>query len=152
MSNEGNNTIEKFTSSGVGTLFAAGLNDPRGLALAFNTTGNLYAANYGNNTIEVFTSSGGVLSSNGTVFASTGLDDPTGLAIDNAGNLYVANEGNNTIEKFNSLGVGTVFASSGLSTPQCIAIQPVPEPATWAMLAMGSVALFGGLRLRRRSS
>jgi hypothetical protein len=41
------------------------------VALAFDSAGNLYAANFGNNTIEKFTS-GGV----GTVFASTGLNGP----------------------------------------------------------------------------
>lgn len=77
---------------------------------------NLFVSNFGNNTIEEFNSSGGVLSSNATVFASSGLDEPWGLACDSVGNLYVANGGNNTIEKFKSSGVGTVFAS-GLNGP-----------------------------------
>ena len=88
-----NNRIEKITSAGSGSVFAStGLNSPRGLA--FDSAGNLYAANAGNNTIEKFTP-GGV----GSVFASTGLNNNLGLAFDSAGNLYAANFNSNTIEK-----------------------------------------------------
>src|SRR2546423_772474 len=76
-----NNTIEKFTSGGVGSVFAsAGLDHPAGLA--FDGAGNLYAANLGNNTIEKFTPAGV-----GSVFANSGLNSPEGLAFDSAGNL-----------------------------------------------------------------
>ena len=83
-----------------------------GLGTATCRADILYVANAGNNTIEKFTS-GGV----GSVFASTGLNNPRGLAFDSAGNLYAANVGNNTIEKFTSGGVGSVFASTGLRQP-----------------------------------
>src|SRR5260370_24909500 len=82
-----------------------GLNSGEGLA--FDSVGNLYAANF--NTIEKFTP-GGV----GSVFASTGLNGPFGLAFYSAGNLYAANSGNNTIEKFTPVGFGSVFAYTGL--------------------------------------
>lgn len=82
------------------------------LGLTGAQAANLFVANSFNNTIEEFNSSGV-----GTLFANTGLDDPTFLAFDTAGNLYAANAGNNTIEKFNSAGVGTVFASTGLDGP-----------------------------------
>ena len=117
VSNAGNNTIEKFDSSGNGTVFASsGLDWPRGLA--FDSAGDLYVANQDNNTIEKFDSSG-----NGTVFASSGLDMPVGLAFDSAGNLYVASWHSDTIEKFDSSGNGTVFAtaSSGLAGPEGLA-------------------------------
>ena len=70
--------------------------------LAFDSAGNLYAANNTSNTIEMFTP-GGVPST----FATTGLSNPIGLAFDSAGNLYAANHGNNTIEKFTPGGVGS---------------------------------------------
>ncbi len=150
VANQGNSTIEEFNTNGVGTVFAA-MPSPTGLA--FDTNRNLYVANVGpgnvvtasSGTIEEFTLSGGVLSSNGTVFAS-GLDNPQSLAFDTNGNLYVSNYGNNTIEEFNTNGVGTVFAS-GLDEPTGLAIQPVPEPSTWALLAVGLIAV---LPLSRR--
>jgi sugar lactone lactonase YvrE len=56
-----------------------------------------------------------------SVFASSGLDDPSGLAFDAAGNLYVANADDGTVEKFTPNGVGTLFAS-GLNTPVGVAV------------------------------
>src|SRR4051812_8076913 len=92
VSNYSNSTIEKFTSGGVGSVFASsGLSGPGGLA--FDSAGNLFAANGTSNTIEKFTP-GGL----GSLFTSSGLNLPLGLAFDAAGNLYAANYGNNTIE------------------------------------------------------
>ena len=48
VANGTNNTIEQFTPGGVGSVFAnTGLSAPQGLA--FDSAGNLYAANVGNN-------------------------------------------------------------------------------------------------------
>src|SRR5256885_396341 len=74
VSNQGNNTIVKFDSGGVGSVFASGLSGPEALAFAFDGSGNLYAANAGNNTIVKLTP-GGVSS----IFANTGLNGPVGL-------------------------------------------------------------------------
>ena len=77
VSNTNNNTIARFTPGGAASVFAStGLSRPTGLA--FDASGNLYAAN-GDNTIERFTP-GGVAS----VFASTGLRGPTFLAFEPA--------------------------------------------------------------------
>ena len=85
VSNRSNYTIEKFTSGGVGSLFAnTGLLGPAGLA--FDSAGNLYAANQGNNTIEKFSSTGTDLG----VFANTGLSSPGFFGLtDDAGNRLV---------------------------------------------------------------
>ena len=61
-----------------------GLNLP--YALAFDSSGNLYVANYGSNTVSKFAP--------GSTTASTtltGLNEPNALAFDSSGNLYVAN-------------------------------------------------------------
>jgi sugar lactone lactonase YvrE len=106
VANYGNNTIQKFTPDGVGSLFANTGSGPQ--SLAFDQAGNLYVANYWGNTIEKFTPQGV-----GSVFASTGLSYPTGLTIDSAGNLYVANGGTLNIRKFTPQGVGSLFANTG---------------------------------------
>ena len=114
VANYNNNTVDKITPGGVGSLFAnTGMSGPHDLA--FDSAGNLYVANFAvglGTTIEKFTP-GGV----GSVFASTGLSGPVGLAFDGAGDLYAANWTTNTIEKFTPGGVGSLFANTGLSTP-----------------------------------
>ena len=77
---------------------------------------------------------------------------PEGLAFDSAGNLFAASINNNTIEKINSSGTVTVFVNSGLNSPHDMAVQPVPEPSTWALLAVGLGVVLGGMRLRRRQA
>jgi sugar lactone lactonase YvrE len=112
--NQSSGTIEKFDSSGNRSTFASDLNRPQGLA--FNSSGNLYAADSGYGTIEKFDSSGNI-----STFAS-GLDTPLGLAFDSSSNLYVAcfPSGVGTIEKFDSSGNRSTFAS-GLGGPQGLA-------------------------------
>jgi parallel beta-helix repeat protein len=111
VSNDGNNTIEKFDAAGddLGTFANSGLNNPIGLA--FDPSGNLYAANSGDSTIEKFSPTGVDLG----VFANTGLSAPTALVFDIAGNLYAANSNesaSNSVEKFSPTGTDLgVFAS-----------------------------------------
>jgi sugar lactone lactonase YvrE len=77
---------------------------------------NLFVADDDHNTVVEITPGGP-----SSVFASSGLDDPSGLAFDAAGNLYVANADNGTIVKFTPNGVGTLFASD-LNTPVGVAV------------------------------
>jgi DNA-binding beta-propeller fold protein YncE len=117
MSDFGAGKIEKYDLSTGADLgaFATGLNAATGLA--FDSAGNLYAANSGSSTIEKFTP-GGV----GSVFATTGLSYPFGLAFDSAGNLYAGNMGNGTIEKIAPDGTASLFASTtGSNRPQGLA-------------------------------
>ena len=111
-----NNNITRFDSSGNYSVFAdTDLNGPCGLA--FDNSGNLYAANQNNDTIVKFDPNGNV-----TVFATaaSGLVAPHYLAFDTNGNLYVSNIGTGTILKFDQEGNVTVFAS-GLDAPQNVA-------------------------------
>jgi hypothetical protein len=103
VSDSAGGTILQFNSSGNGSVFASGLDQPAGLAFANN--GDLYVADSGNGTILKFD-----LGGNGSVFAS-GLDNPTGLAFDGSGNLYVADSGAGTILQYDSSGNGSVLAS-----------------------------------------
>ena len=84
-----NNTIVRYDTTGNdGTVIAASaavfassnLNSPFGLA--FDASGNLYAANAFDNTISKFNSAGGYLGN-----IATNLNAPRGLAFDASGNL-----------------------------------------------------------------
>jgi len=111
-----NNTIEMFdsaTGADLGAFANTGLNCPYGLA--FDSAGNLYAANIFANTIEKFTPGGA-----GAVFAS-GLGWPCGLAFDRTGNLYAANYGDDTIAKLTPEGVGSLIAAPELFYPAGLA-------------------------------
>ena len=113
VSNSSGGTIMKFDSSGNGTVFPSGLNEPEGLA--FDTSGNLYVDGPYTSVIVKFNPNW-----NMSTFAS-GMNVPYGLTMDSSNNLYVSNFSNTahgigTIMKFDSSGNGTVFAS-GLNTP-----------------------------------
>jgi sugar lactone lactonase YvrE len=101
-------SIMKFTPEGVGSVFASGVG---AIGLAFDSGGNLYAANNGGGTIIKFTPDG-----SSSVLVS-GLSAPEGLAFDHAGNLFVAEIGNRTISKITPEGGRSLFASSGLVNP-----------------------------------
>jgi sugar lactone lactonase YvrE len=132
-------TIQKFTPAGVGSVFASTVAGPAGLA--FDAAGNLYAAISGGTSspfIEKFTPDGA-----GSVFATMGLSEPFGLAFDSSGNLYVANVGGTTIERFTPDGVGSTFVSD-FGGPVFLAIRSaVPEPSSFVLVFIGSVAVLG---------
>jgi len=107
--------IVTLTSSGVGSVFATSVGSTDLMGIAFDSAGNLYAANQGTNTIEKFTPEGV-----GSTFGDTGPSAPTGLAFDSAGNLYAATL-NNTIEKFTPGGVRTLFATTFINNPSALA-------------------------------
>ncbi len=103
-------TITEITPGGVGSTFASGFGNGVS-AMAFNSSGDLFAANQGNGTISEITP-GGVQST----FAS-GLTGPIGLAFNSAGSLFVGSSGG-TISEITPGGVQSTFASgfgSGIS-------------------------------------
>jgi hypothetical protein len=109
------NTIEKFSPDGIdlGVFASTGLN--LALGLAFDRSGNLYAANFGSNTVEKFAPNGSDLG----VFAN--VIRPTGLAFDAAGNLCVANN-SSSIMRFAPSGAQLFsFTSLNLNNAQGLA-------------------------------
>jgi outer membrane protein assembly factor BamB len=99
------------------------LNTPYGVA--FDSSGNLYVANYYGDTVSEFDSGGNLI----TGSFAPGLNLPTGLAFDGSGNLYVANTDNNTVSEFDSSGnLIRTISGPGLNFPLLIAISPAPAP------------------------
>ena len=99
----GPGSIYTFTSTGVQNSFASGLGQP--ISLAFDSSGNLFEAEFDTGQIRKFTP-GGIQ----TIFAS-GLNRPFGLAFDNSGNLFESDSGSGNIYKFTPGGIETTFAS-----------------------------------------
>ena len=116
-------TIFKFVPGISRSIFAT--NFVNGFDLAFDSAGNLYAADPGNQTIYKFTPNG-----TGTVFAGPGAfasgEGPTGLAFDSSGNLFVSTENNSGLEgtdailEFTPAGMESTFAT-GLTMPRGLA-------------------------------
>jgi sugar lactone lactonase YvrE len=98
--------IMKYDSSGNGTIFASGLNNPTGLA--FDSKGNLWASEQGssntnNGAIVKFDKNG-----NKSTFVSM-IHTPQGLAFDSSGTLFAAKFLLDRIDKYDSSGYNTVF-------------------------------------------
>lgn len=113
--------------------------------LFVNAAGDLFEADGPSGNIYEFTP-GGVQST----YASGFSGHAQGVTFDSAGNLFVTtwfDASGGSIYKVTPNGQMSTFAT-GLDFPEGLAFQPVPEPSVWAMLAMGSLALFG---LRRRA-
>ena len=116
-----NDSIEEFdsvTGTDLGPFVSAGLSGVTGLA--FDQSGNLYAANdpdglAGTGTISKISPAGVV-----STFA-TGLTTPRGLAVDLNGNIYVSSATLNTIKKVSPTGVMSAFVSAGLTSPRGLA-------------------------------
>lgn len=104
VANRGKNNILKFTSAGVGSVFATnGVTAPYGLA--FDKAGNLYVSNE-KFTILKFTPDGV-----GTVFVDQMVAGQEGLTFDSAGNLFLLTW-NSGIRKYTPAGVGSMFAAN----------------------------------------
>jgi len=92
-------------------------------ALAVDSHGNVYIADYGNNRIRRVDPSGTIITFAGTAAAGFGgdggqatqarLDRPDALATDPAGNLYIADIGNNRIRRVDAGGTITTVAGTG---------------------------------------
>jgi hypothetical protein len=131
----GNNTIRKVTPAGLvstlasfagtvgnigsadGTANLARFNRP--VAVAVDSTGNVYVADLNNQTIRKITAEGVVSTLAGTARSSGSTDGtgsaarfnlPSGVAVDSTGNIYVADQNNQSIRKITSGGVVSTLA------------------------------------------
>jgi sugar lactone lactonase YvrE len=104
--------MHKFTPSGVGSVFASGLNPT---ALAIDRSNNVYVTDIESMSIYEFTPNGAE-----STFVS-GLHYPIGLAFDSEGDLFEADADSGNIYEFlNSGGVlssNYIIFASGLSSP-----------------------------------
>ncbi|HEX8111442.1 MAG TPA: NHL repeat-containing protein [Kofleriaceae bacterium] len=128
-------TIRKVTAAGIVTTTLAGAASAFGSAdstgdaarffspagVAFDSSGNVYVADFGNQTIRKITAAGVVTTLAGTAGMRGSTDgigaaalffDPVGVAVDRAGNVYVADNGNHTIRKITAAGVVTTLAGT----------------------------------------
>ena len=143
-------TVMKFDPSGHGSVFASGLSIPSGLAVDRND--NLYVATADNfNSMLRYDPAG-----HESVFASNiqgngGQVVLWGLAFNNIGYLdaIVGNMYNGTVEKFDSS--GALLGGANMSWGLFIAVEPIPEPSTWAILALGAGAFLGSRWLHHRA-
>jgi len=135
LASRGDGEILKFDTSGNLSVFA---NVPA-KGLAFDSSGSLYASV--GSTVLKFDSSG-----NGSLFAA-GLQGISSLAFDSSGALYGA--AGPTIVKIDPSGHNSIFASGSGFFVVGIAVQPVPEPSTISMLAIGMGAILVFHRLKR---
>jgi uncharacterized protein (TIGR03437 family) len=105
-----------FSGDGLSAT-SASLNGPE--AVALDSSGNLYIADFYNNrirkvsggTITTVAGGGGALGE-GVPAMSASLNGPSGVAVDSAGNLYIADELNNRIREVSG-GIITTIAGNG---------------------------------------
>jgi uncharacterized repeat protein (TIGR03803 family) len=129
--------IRKVTSAGIistvagngtagfkgdgGKATSAELNFPG--AVAFDSTGNLYIADYGNNRIRKVTTAGiiSTVAGNGTAgykgnngkAVDAELNAPQGVAVDATNHILIADLNNNVIRKVNPAGIISTVAGTG---------------------------------------
>jgi len=155
--------VGKYTSSGTsGTILNASflstggaIDTWRPFNVARDSAGNFYVTGDapfdGLSMVSKFAPDGTPI--NASLISYSGLNEAYGLAIDSEDNIFVGSYGGSTIRKYRPDG-STVNASfiTGLSGVTSIAIQPVPEPSTYAMafagLACGGYSVF---RRRKRA-
>ena len=102
---------------------SAQLNTPH--AVAVDTAGNLFIADYGNNCIRKVTPNGVIstvagngslgYSGDGGPATSAQLFDPDGVVVDAAGNIFIADKGNSCVRKVTPDGLINTVAGNGTS-------------------------------------
>lgn len=129
--------------------------------LAFDTQGDLFAADGSNNGVVFeYKSTAGVLSNVGTDIGRA-FGDPRQIALDSSGDLYYAGAESNVV-KYTTTGgaLNQVYDISNLFSNEALAISPAinqtaatPEPGTFSLFTgVGVAGIAFAFRLRRRRS
>ncbi len=106
-----------------GPAMEAQMDTPR--ALAFDTEGNLYVAEYGNHVVRRVTPSGKIetvagtgeagFSGDGGKAVAANLNCPLGVAVDLSGNLFIADSENHRVRMVSSDGIIRTVAGDGMA-------------------------------------
>jgi uncharacterized protein (TIGR03437 family) len=137
VADESNSRVRRISAAGTittvagnGTQGYAGFTGPatsawfsNPIAVAMDSTNNLYIADYGNNVVRKVTAAGNITtvagngtrgySGDGNAAVSALLSLPYGIAVDGSGSLYIADNGNNAVRKVSPAGVITTIAGNG---------------------------------------
>lgn len=153
--------VGRYTSSGTaGTILNANflttgatIDTWRPFNVARDSQGNFYVTGnspYTNESmVSKFASDGSLI--NPRLIGFTAFDQAYGLAIDSQDNIFVGSYGGTTIGKYRPDGsVVNANFITGLSGVTSLAIQPVPEPATYAVSALGLAGLAWLARRREK--
>jgi sugar lactone lactonase YvrE len=120
------NTITSYAGSDTGdtppvVTFSLGLDVPN--SMGFDSSGNLWVANFGNSTIVEYSQDNmgrgpAIPAVTITTDRSASLNSPAGLAVDAAGDVWVANDLSNTVVEFSkaSLSSGPVVPALTISS------------------------------------
>lgn len=112
-------SILRFSSNGDFQGNFAMLPDRSGaVGLTVDVNGDVFIANHGSNTIRHYSSTGTDLG----IFASTGLNLPTGIAFDQHGRLVVCNYGDGSLSFYSSAGQLLTRVATGLLNPIALAL------------------------------
>jgi sugar lactone lactonase YvrE len=124
-----------------GIATSSRLNTP--VALALDSAGDLYIADYSNDEVEKVTPSGvlSVIAGNGTagaptpgVATSSHLDDPGGVAVDASGNVYITNLLACEVVKVTPAGILSIVVGNGAcGTPVAGAATSTPIGEPWGI-------------------
>ena len=140
------NNLARVSSGGV-SLGNVSLGFAPGDLVMNPVDGTLWVSGRDNNLVEHITITGTVLGSFATGFS--GLFDGIGLAPDD-NSLYVTSEGSTVVKHFDLSGnLLNSFALTSPNTPVFLTVVPAPEPASAALLGLGTLLLAAR---RRRSA
>jgi len=123
--------------SGAQVTVGSGFSDP--VAVAFDSSGNMYVASAGNNTIEELLAVNGVIPASPTIRTlGSGFNSPEAIAVDAGGDVFVGDTGNGAVKEMVAVS-GSVPASPTIRT-----LTSIENPYGVAVDPSGNVYVAGG--------